>query len=48
MAYLKVNYKCEFYASLLNTNIGGEEKTKEYFTEAKGNDIKIIKPSINK
>lgn len=48
MAYLKVNYKCEFYASLLNTNIGGEEKTKEYITEAKGNDIKIIKPSINK
>ena len=48
MAYLKVNYKCEFYASLLNTNIGGEEKTKDYITEAKGNDIKIIKPSINK
>lgn len=48
MAYLKVNYKCEFYASLLNTNIGGEEKTKEYITEAKENDIKIIKPSINK
>ena len=48
MAYLKVNYRCEFYASLLNTNIGGEEKTKEYITEAKGNDIKIIKPSINK
>lgn len=48
MAYLKVNHKCEFYASLLNTNIGGEEKTKEYITEAKGNDIKIIKPSINK
>lgn len=47
MAYLKVHYPYEFYVSLLNTNIGGEVKLKEYISEAKENGIVILKPDIN-
>ena len=47
MAYLKVNYKCEFLVSILNTNIGGEEKTSEYIKEARRIGLDVIKPDIN-
>jgi DNA polymerase-3 subunit alpha len=47
MAYLKVHYKESFYINLLNSNINGESKTKEYIEEAKKNNISILKPDIN-
>ncbi len=34
MAYLKVHYPEYYYINLLNNNIGGESKTKEYIDEA--------------
>ena len=48
MAYLKVHYPEYYYINLLNNNIGGESKTKEYIEEAKKYGINILKPSINK
>ncbi len=47
MAYLKVHYKEYYYINLLNINIGGEAKTKEYLDEAKHAGINILKPDIN-
>ena len=47
MAYLKVRYKNEFFANLLNSVIGSEAKTKEYIEEAKANNIEVEKPDIN-
>lgn len=47
MAYLKVYYPKYFYANLLSSVIGSDIKTKEYITEAKSHDIKILKPDIN-
>lgn len=47
MAYLKVHFKEYFYINLLNNNIGGEEKTKEYIEEAKKSGIGILKPDVN-
>lgn len=47
MAYLKVHFKEHYYINLLNTNIGGEAKTKEYLDEAKHAGITILKPDIN-
>lgn len=47
MAYLKVYYKEYYYINLLDYNIGGETKTKEYINEAKKLGINILKPSIN-
>ena len=48
MAYLKVHYPEYYYINLLNNNIGGESKTKEYIDEAKKYGITILKPDINK
>lgn len=48
MAYLKVHFKEDFYINLLNNNIGGEDKTKEYIEEAKKQGISILKPDVNK
>lgn len=48
MAYLKVHFKEFYYINLLNTNIGGEAKTKEYINEAKKNGIMVLKPDVNK
>ena len=48
MAYLKVHYSEYYYINLLNNNIGGENKTKEYIEEAKRAGITILKPDINK
>ena len=47
MAYLKAHYEYDYYVNLLNTNIGGEAKTKEYIDEAKRSGINILKPDIN-
>ena len=47
MAYLKVYFKEFYYINLLDYNIGGEAKTKEYIYEAKKLGINILKPSIN-
>ena len=48
MAYLKVNYPEYYYINLLNNNIGGEAKTKEYIEEIKRSGLTIFKPNINK
>ena len=48
MAYLKVHYPEYYYINLLNNNIGGESKTKEYIDEAKKYGITILKPCINR
>ena len=47
MAYLKVHYKEHFIANLLNMSIGNINKTNEYLTLAKKEDIFLLKPSIN-
>ena len=47
MAYLKVHYKEHFIANLLNMSIGNINKTNEYLTLAKKEDIYLLKPSIN-
>ena len=48
MAYLKAHYPTEFMKCLLTSNIGSEQKTKEYIYECKANHISILKPDINK
>lgn len=46
MAYLKAKYPKYFFANLLTSAIGSEEKTKEYVMEARNNGIKILEPDI--
>lgn len=48
MAYLKAHYKIYFMKNMLNHAIGSEIDTKEYIIECKENNIKILKPDINK
>ena len=48
MAYLKCHYPKYFYANLLSSVIGSVVKEKEYINEAKGININILKPSVNK
>ena len=48
MAYLKANYPLYFYISLLNSVTMDDEKTISYIKEMKKNNIKVIKPDINK
>lgn len=48
MAYLKYYFPKEFYANLLSSVVGSEEKIKEYLMEVKKLGIKILPPSINK
>ena len=47
IAYLKVHYPLVFMKHLLNSNIGGEVKTREYVYECKNRGINILKPDIN-
>ncbi len=46
MAYLKVHYPKQFFASLLSSVIGSEGKTREYIMEAKSLGMKVLKPDI--
>ncbi len=48
MAYLKVHYKLEFYANLLNNVIGASSKMQEYLREIRSHNLKVLKPDINK
>ena len=48
MAYLKVHYKLEFYANLLNNVIGAISKMQEYLREIRSHNLKVLKPDINK
>ena len=48
MAYLKANYTLYFYLSLLNSVTMDDEKTISYIKEMKKNNLKIMKPDINK
>lgn len=48
MAYLKANYKLYFYVALLNSVVMDSEKTISYIKEMKKNNIKLVKPDINK
>ena len=48
MAYLKYYFPKEFYANLLSSVVGSEEKIKEYLMEVKKLGIKVLPPSINK
>lgn len=47
MAYLKAYYPNIFMKSLLNSNIGSEDKTREYIYECRANNLNILKPNIN-
>ena len=47
IAYLKVHFPIQFMKHLLNSNIGGEVKTRSYVYECKSRGINILKPDIN-
>ncbi|GEP18665.1 DNA polymerase III subunit alpha [Pediococcus argentinicus] len=47
LAYLKVNYPLEFYTAILNSVIGGANKTKNYFQELKQKKLIVLPPNIN-
>ncbi|MBR6253650.1 MAG: DNA polymerase III subunit alpha [Clostridia bacterium] len=47
-AYLKAYYPAEFYASLLNSIIGNQNKVTYYISECNLHDIKVLRPDINK
>ncbi len=47
VAYLKQHYPLIFMKHLLNSNIGGEVKTRSYIYEARSRGINILKPDIN-
>ena len=48
LAYLQVHYPAEFYASMLNSNIGNQNKANEYIMRAQEDGVKILPPDINK
>jgi DNA polymerase-3 subunit alpha len=48
LAYLKGNYPVPFFASLLTSVIGNEEKIAQYIHEARMKSITVFPPSINK
>ena len=47
-AYLKYYYPSEFYASLLNSVIGSQNKVSYYTLECKLRGINVIRPSVNR
>ena len=47
-AYLKAYYPAEFYASLLNSIIGNQNKVTYYISECNLHDIKVLRPDVNK
>ncbi len=47
-AYLKAHYPVDFYAALINNEIGGEDaKISSYFAESREEGIKVLPPDIN-
>ena len=48
MAYLKANYPEYFYLAILDGSREDEEKLENYLKEMKKNNIKILKPDINR
>lgn len=48
MMYLKTHYKERYYLELLNLNVNNSPKIKEYLNILKKENIKILKPDINK
>gem|GEM_PF-4909844 len=46
MAYLKSNYKPEFYCALLNGVIGNSVKTNTYLNELRNANYRINGPTI--
>ncbi|MFV0255201.1 MAG: DNA polymerase III subunit alpha, partial [Erysipelotrichaceae bacterium] len=47
LAYLKTHYPLAFYHSLMNSNLGNENKINQYYLEAKTRKLSIEKPDIN-
>ncbi len=47
-AYLKYYYPTEFYASLLNSVIGVQNKVSYYISDCKSRGINVLRPSVNK
>jgi DNA polymerase III subunit alpha len=47
LAYLKANYPTMFFAALLSSAIGNDDKIAQYIGEAKAMELKIHPPSIN-
>ncbi|KZZ85867.1 DNA polymerase III subunit alpha [Bacillus sp. SJS] len=48
LAYLKAHYPSIFMTALLTSSIGNDEKTAQYVKEARGKELKILPPSVNK
>ena len=47
-AFLKYYYPAEFYASLLNSIIGSQNKVSYYTLECKFRNINVLRPSVNR
>jgi DNA polymerase III subunit alpha len=47
MAYLKTHYPLAFYAALLSSVIGHDQKISQYVIEAKQKGLTILPPSVN-
>jgi DNA polymerase-3 subunit alpha len=47
-AFLKANYKTEFFAAIMTLDMGNTDKLCAYYQDAKKNGIAIISPDINK
>jgi DNA polymerase III subunit alpha len=48
LAFLKAHYPEYFFAALMTSVIGNEDKIGQYVTEAKNKGISVLQPSINK
>ncbi|WP_270179565.1 DNA polymerase III subunit alpha [Alkalihalobacillus sp. CinArs1] len=48
LAYLKANYPRYFFASLLTSAIGNQDRLSSYLSECHQKDLQILPPSINK
>jgi DNA polymerase-3 subunit alpha len=47
LAYLKTHYPLAFFAALLNANLGNQDKTRLYITEAKARHLTVLPPNVN-
>lgn len=47
-AYLKAHYPAAFYAALLSSESGNQDKIAEYLAEARREGIKVLPPDINR